>query len=217
MINDRTIEYYQKRAAEYEKIYFRDIPDRQAELAELYQLSAQTLAGKTVLDLACGTGFWAKFLTEQTRYMAGLDINVATLIEAGKKTYPGMFDFVLADITLLPFLIGSFDAALVTFLLSHVKRQEISQLGDQLRSAIRPGSKVFLCDNNLICELVPDVYWDDEHINSYVKRQLENGEEFHILKNYFDKKEVASVLEGWGRIEKLIYKRYYWGVVLTIV
>ena len=52
--------YYNRRAAEYEQIYRRDDPARQAELSSLTLAMQQTLAGRRVLELACGTGFWTE-------------------------------------------------------------------------------------------------------------------------------------------------------------
>ena len=57
---DQTREYYAQRAGEYDDVYTRDNPGRQDELAELYAMSQETLAGREVIDLACGTGFWTR-------------------------------------------------------------------------------------------------------------------------------------------------------------
>lgn len=47
--------YYAARAAEYERIY--DKPERQAELQRLRALIPAYLAGRSVLEIACGTGY----------------------------------------------------------------------------------------------------------------------------------------------------------------
>ena len=216
MNDDQTIEYYQKRAGEYEKIYFRDNPARQSELAEMYALSRRVLADRQVLDLACGTGFWTRIVSEQARSVTAIDINPAMLTEAGKKRYHVPIHFVRADYFYPPFLSARFDALLASFVVSHIRRQEINRLRDVVRQTVRPGSPAFLCDNNLICEIIPELIWDEEHINSYKTRRLENGEEYVILKNYFDRRELESLFQSWGRIEQIMFKDYYWAVVLTV-
>jgi ubiquinone/menaquinone biosynthesis C-methylase UbiE len=216
MNDDQTIEYYQKRAQEYEKIYFRDVPPRQAELKRLYELSRKVMAGKRVLDLACGTGFWTEFISEEAKLIVGVDINSGTLVEAQKKKYKNLTEFVLADFERLPFAGGSFDALLATFILSHVRRQDIGGLKDHLKTLIKPGSPVFLCDNNLITEIVPVLNWDGEHVNSYVNRKLENGEQYRILKNYYNRQELVDITSSWGKLETLIFETYYWGIVLYL-
>ncbi len=177
MNDDQTIEYYQKRAGEYEKIYFRDNPARQSELAEMYALSGRVLADRQVLDLACGTGFWTRIVSEQARSVTAIDINTAMLAEAGKKRYHVPVHFIRADYFYPPFASARFDALLASFVISHIRRQEMDRWRDIVRQMVQPGSPAFLCDNNLVCEMMPELIWDEEHVNSYKTRRLENGEE----------------------------------------
>ena len=216
MSDDETIEYYQKRAGEYDQIYLRDDPARQAELAAMYALSQRALANRQVLDLACGTGFWTQVVSGAAKSIVGIDINAATLAEAARKNYRCPVQFVLADMYHLPLDARLYDGALATFILSHVRRQDIPHLAEIVHRAIAPGSPVFLCDNNPITEATREISWDDEHINTYKKRRLENGEEYTILKNYFSRDELETVLAPWGRIETIIYRDYYWAAVVIL-
>jgi demethylmenaquinone methyltransferase/2-methoxy-6-polyprenyl-1,4-benzoquinol methylase len=215
MNDDETIEYYQKRAGEYDQIYLRDNPVRQAELAAMYTLSQQALAGRQVLDLACGTGFWTRIVSATAASIVGIDINPATLAEAERKIYGCPVRFILADMFHLPFDRRRYDGLLATFILSHVRRQDVPSLAETVFRAVAPGSPVFLCDNNPITEATREIFWDDQHVNTYKKRRLEDGEEFTILKNYFERDELETVLAPWGRIEAVIYRDYYWAAVVT--
>jgi ubiquinone/menaquinone biosynthesis C-methylase UbiE len=216
MNHDETIKYYQMRAGEYDKVYSRDNPDRQDELAELYTLSRGTLKGRHVLDLACGTGYWTRLVSEEAGSIVGVDINRATLAEAEKKTYQCPVRFVLADVFNLPFAGNEFDGLLMTYLLSHIRRQDLDHLSHRIRNILKPGSPVFMCDNNLICEMKPDLIWDKEHINSYKKRILESGRKYQILKNYFEEDELSGILEKWGNVEKMRFNKYYWSAILEV-
>ncbi|MFH1699035.1 MAG: class I SAM-dependent methyltransferase [Candidatus Zixiibacteriota bacterium] len=212
----QTIEYYQKRAAEYDKIYYRDNPERQAELKDLYLLSQNALAGRSVLDVACGTGFWTRIISEQARKITGIDINQTTLDKAGTKEFGCPVEFITGDWRKMPETNKQFDGLLMTYVLSHVKRQDNDALREAIKSIIPPGSPAFLCDNNLLCEMERELIWDEDGINSYKLRKLENGEEFTILKNYFDKEELLLVFERWGKVNKFIFKDYYWAAVLNL-
>ena len=53
-------EYYRQRAAEYDEVYRK--PERQADLARLRQLLPPLVAGKRVLEIAAGTGYWTEVL-----------------------------------------------------------------------------------------------------------------------------------------------------------
>ena len=216
MKNDETIEYYRKRAEEYDNIYYKDDPVRQGELAELYNMSRKVLAGRTVLDIACGTGFWTREVSETAQSIIGLDINEATLAVARHKTYACPTEFLCRNI----FAPGEFepkpDGLLATFLISHVKRQEIETLRDRIKSTIVSGSPAFLCDNNLICEMIPDLIPDEDSVNTYKKRKLENGKEYTILKNYFEPEELKAIFSSWGKITAFYFEKYYWAIALEI-
>lgn len=212
---DQTIEYYQKRAAEYDRIYLRDDPARQSELAALYALSQRALAGREVLDLACGTGFWTRVVSGTATSIVGVDINPATLAIASHKKYLCPVQFIRGDMFNLPIDSGGGDGILATFVLSHVRRQDIPRLAVIVYHLAAPHSPIFLCDNNPVTEVSPDVIWDDEHVNTYKQRRLENGEQYTILKNYFSREELDTVLAPWGKIETIIYRNYYWAAVVT--
>jgi ubiquinone/menaquinone biosynthesis C-methylase UbiE len=216
MTGDQTVEYYRKRAGEYDQIYFRDEPARQAELAALYAISRRVLAGRCVIDLACGTGFWTKILSEMAVSITGLDINKTVMDLARDKRYLCPVSFVRGDVYALPFAPGAFDGLAATFLLSHLKRQEMAWFGETAGRLVAPKTPAFACDNNPPSEILSELIWDNERINSYRKRRLANGEEYLILKNYFTADELADRLGRWGKIEMLVFKNYYWGAVLTL-
>ena len=50
-------DYYDRRAREYEHIYHRDDLVRQSEQAALAADLRESLCGRSVLDVACGTGY----------------------------------------------------------------------------------------------------------------------------------------------------------------
>jgi len=214
--DDKTVEYYQKRAGEYDKIYYRDDPVRQSELHTLYAMSQEVLRDRTVLDLACGTGFWTKIVSEAARSITGIDINAGTIEEAEKKTYGCPVEFILSDVFAPPDPLATFNGFLATFLISHIRRQDLDRLVDIWKPFFEPGARAFISDNNLICELRPELVWDDEKVNTYKKRTLENGEQYLILKNYFEKDELESIFSRWGKIENLWFDKYYWAVTVTL-
>ena len=68
MTDKRTIvDYYRARAAEYEQIYYRDVPERRQEIADHFEFVEKLAAGKTVLELACGSGYWTQAAAKNAR------------------------------------------------------------------------------------------------------------------------------------------------------
>ena len=57
--NTSMINYYARRALEYERVYER--PERQTDLRNLEQVTAEAFPGLRVLEVACGTGYWTQF------------------------------------------------------------------------------------------------------------------------------------------------------------
>ena len=215
MNDDKTIEYYQLRAGEYDEVYTRDNPGRQDELTALYDLSQDCLSGCDVLDLACGTGFWTSLVSQTATSMVGIDINSKTLTQAKQKAYNCPVQFIQSDIFDFPAMSRKFTGLMATFLVSHIRRQDLSRLQIIIKESLVPGSPIFLCDNNLVCEIEPELVWDDDHINSYKKRRLKNGDEYLILKNYVEQRELESIFSRWGRVEKVVFDKYYWAFGLT--
>ena len=71
------VTYYAKRAAEYEAIYQK--PERQSDLRELENLLRRDFAGRNVLEIACGTGYWTERVASVADSIVALDINESVL------------------------------------------------------------------------------------------------------------------------------------------
>jgi ubiquinone/menaquinone biosynthesis C-methylase UbiE len=65
MTTDELQTYYSRRAREYELIYEK--PERQSDLAQLKRILRSLLASQTVLELACGTGYWTQVIAEKAK------------------------------------------------------------------------------------------------------------------------------------------------------
>ncbi|HKY30945.1 MAG TPA: methyltransferase domain-containing protein [Candidatus Polarisedimenticolia bacterium] len=76
--------YYAARAAEYDRIY--DRPERRADLERLRGLLPTLLAGAPrLLDLACGTGWWTRWLAPAAGEVVALDASRETLALASAR------------------------------------------------------------------------------------------------------------------------------------
>ena len=87
--------YYARRAAEYERVYAG--PRWQDDLAVLHPRVAQFAAGRLVLEIACGTGFWIERAAERARGVHATDLNEDTLALARAKTYTAPVTFERRD------------------------------------------------------------------------------------------------------------------------
>jgi demethylmenaquinone methyltransferase/2-methoxy-6-polyprenyl-1,4-benzoquinol methylase len=96
MDDERLKEYYARRSAHYERIYA--LPERQADLARLRALVPPFFAGRDVLELACGTGYWTALIAPLARSVFATDAGSEVLALARSKSYPeGRVRFGVAD------------------------------------------------------------------------------------------------------------------------
>jgi ubiquinone/menaquinone biosynthesis C-methylase UbiE len=102
------------------------------------------LAGKTVLDLACGTGRWLeKLMTLGATHGVGVDISAAMLrVAHAKPAIRGLL--ARADCLKLPFRAATFDFAICSFALSHI--DALQNTVSELARTMKPDSDVFVSD-----------------------------------------------------------------------
>ena len=77
------IAYYAQRAAEYERTY--EIPRWQDDLAWIRTRMPAFFAGRRVLEVACGTGYWTSVAAERAKSVHASDVNDDTLALARAK------------------------------------------------------------------------------------------------------------------------------------
>ena len=194
---DETTEYYQRRAAEYDRIY--SLPEWQADLAVLHDLVAEFATGRRVLEAACGTGYWTERLARTAAHVCAVDVNMATLAVARTRTYPpATVTFVQADVYRPLPLATRFDAAFAGLWLSHVDVTRMPAFLDTFHAALTPGSRVMLFDERQTDTRAGATARIDEAGNRYEKRKLTNGSRFDILKNWYDRTTLRDLFADRG-------------------
>jgi SAM-dependent methyltransferase len=204
-------EYYDRRAGEYEEIYRRDDPVRQGELAAIGDALREAVAGRRVLEVACGTGYWTPGIADVAERVLGIDASADVLTVARGKPVPARkAEFWLADAYALRELPGEFDAAVAIFWLSHVPKARVCGFLDGLHTRLEPGAVVFMADNVYIPgvggELVTRAGSDD----TYKLRTLGDGSRHEILKNYYDEQQLRALLHPWAADLRVEVGQCFW-------
>jgi len=141
--------YYAKRAAEYEKIYHK--PERQADLARLRDELPALFAGKRVLEIACGTGYWTPLIAARAESVVALDYNEETLQIARSKAYPKKnVSFQQGDAYALPGWPAKFGGCFAGFWWSHVPLARLDGFLEALNRHLEPGATVAFLDNRYV-------------------------------------------------------------------
>jgi demethylmenaquinone methyltransferase/2-methoxy-6-polyprenyl-1,4-benzoquinol methylase len=207
--------YYDKRSREYEKIY--DKPERQAELAWLRERIPALIAGRDVLEVACGTGYWTQYLARSARHVNAFDINDSVLEIAAEKPLPaGRVTFLKADALSLEGAPDGCDAAFAGFWWSHVKKSDLERFVRALAARLRPGAVVAILDNSYAEGSSTPISRRDAEGNAYQLRTLANGERHEVLKNFPSALELAEAVRPVAREAHLESLAYYWLLVFTL-
>ncbi len=207
MIIDQ-IQYYFERAKEYERIYQK--PERQEDLKKLRIILKELFFSKSVLEIACGTGYWTQFISETAKSLFAIDINETVIEIAQSKKYESPTTFEKADIYNLTNAHEKFDSGFGGFIWSHIPKQELDVFLSGFISNISPGGLVVFVDNQYVEGSNTPVDSKDEYGNTYQIRKLSNRNNYKVMKNFPADKEIMDVIEPIGSdvvIEKL---KYFW-------
>ena len=83
--NETMLEYYARRAMEYERIYQK--PERQKDIGYLADILRTMFKGRDVLEAACGTGYWTQCIAESASSILATDYNSQVIEIAKHKNY----------------------------------------------------------------------------------------------------------------------------------
>jgi len=204
-------EYYGKRAHEYEKIYHRDDPVRQAELAEISRLMEELFFGLDVLEVACGTGYWTERIAKSARSITAVDLSEEALKIARKKDITGAkVRFIQGDAYNLKEIDGEFNAGCSNFWFSHIPKARIGEFLDQFHERLGKDSVVFFADNTYVEGVGGKLIRKENDENTYKLRVLDNGTPYEIIKNYYDESELRSILEPRSKGLKIHVGECFW-------
>jgi demethylmenaquinone methyltransferase/2-methoxy-6-polyprenyl-1,4-benzoquinol methylase len=196
--------YYARRAHEYERIYAK--PERQEDLRKLRAFVEETFAGKHVLEVACGTGYWTEVLARSVASVTAVDVNEEVLAIARAKGL-GAVRFECADAYGLPRFSKVFDAGLLAFWWSHIPKARLPSFLTGLHRLFAPGATIVFIDNVYVEGSSTPIARTDADGNTYQIRKLDDGSTHEVLKNFPSEEELR---EGWSGEVKVEWLTYYW-------
>jgi ubiquinone/menaquinone biosynthesis C-methylase UbiE len=201
--------YYARRAAEYERIYAK--PERQADLASLRTRIAALFAGRSVLEVACGTGYWTAVIAPHARSITALDAAEETLAIARSKRYPaGRVEFVQGDAYALPDSGRRHDALFAGFWWSHVPLARLDAFLAGAARAVAPGAAVAFLENRYVEGSSTPLSRRDAGGNTYQTRKLDDGSTHEVLKNFPADRELVERASRYGGQVSVEWLEYYW-------
>ena len=205
---DKLATYYARRAAQYERIYAK--PERQADLRALEARIRKMLAGRKVLELACGTGYWTDVFAAQAAQVTALDLNEEVLEIARSKTNAVKVQFVRGSAYDIPDFGRTHDALFAAHWWSHVPLAGLDEFVEAATRAVAPGALMAFIDNRYVEGSSTPVSRRDAQGNTYQARKLDDGSSHEVLKNFPQESELIqrASRHGWGAHVELL--PHYW-------
>jgi ubiquinone/menaquinone biosynthesis C-methylase UbiE len=213
-MNTNLITYYKDRAKEYEKIYSK--PERQEDLAKGAAVLQEIFAGKNLLEVACGTGYWTEQIAQTAGSVFATDINEAVVEIARQKQYPNNnVTFGVAD--LYEFQPErQYDCLFGGFIWSHIPLEEMERFIKTMNRFVVPGGTMVFMDNRFVAGSNIPVEETDEQGNTYQLRKLEDGTTHRVLKNFPAESQLQQQLSGFSEHIRIVNLTYYWIVMYTV-
>ena len=206
--------YYALRAREYERIYAK--PERQADIAAVKAWLPPLFDGRSVLEVACGTGYWTPFAAASCASWLATDVNDEVLTLARVKPLPHQrVQFKNADAYALG-VPRQFDAAFAGFWWSHVPLERSCEWLDGLHACLQPGARVVLIDNRFVEGSSQPITRRDELGNSYQTRRLDDGSTFEVLKNFPAEDDMRRLLGARAQEFSWTQWPYFWACTYTV-
>ncbi|WP_198119734.1 class I SAM-dependent methyltransferase [Massilia rhizosphaerae] len=185
--------------------------ERANDLARVRERVAQLVRGHTVLELACGTGYWTEVIAAAADQVLATDILDAMLERAQRRHFPeGKVSFRRVDGLDLPADLGTFSCVFIGFWWSHLKRDEQDALLGHLRARLGHDVVLILLDDAYVEGSSTTVARTDAQGNTYEIVAAPDGERFELPKSYPADSALRKRLGGEVREIRIERLTYYW-------
>jgi len=179
----------------------RYVPGTAGEIAHehwhRYAFARAFVAGRQVLDVACGEGYGSALLCDTAAHVSGIDIDSRTLAHA-RATYAGRTNltFVEGSAAALPMPDASVDVAVSFETIEHLAAADQPRMLAEFARVLRPDGVLILSSPNR-----PEYSEARNHVNP-----------FHV--HELDRDELASLLDPHFPAQRWHRQRRYLGSAL---
>jgi SAM-dependent methyltransferase len=139
-----------------------------------YALAAPLVAGKRVLDAACGEGYGTSLLASAAASVVGADVSRDAIAHASERYAAGNVRFVAASVTRLPLADASIDAVVSFETVEHLSEQR--EMLAEFRRVLAPGGILVISSPNR-----PVYNQDADAANHFHVRELDRDELADLL------------------------------------
>jgi len=159
-------------------------PDLLNEHVSRYLFASPLVAGRSALDVGCGTGYGTAVLARTARRVLALDVSAESVAFA-RTSYPARnAEFLVADCRQIPLGSQTIDTAVCFEVIEHIAEQEA--LLKEIHRVLQPDGLLAISTPNRI-------YYTEERkeTNPFHVREFDFEEFLTLLKRFFAHVEVA--------------------------
>jgi len=203
--------YYSKRAKEYEKVYNRPNRMRLQEQELIAEYIKKSFKNRYVLELACGTGYWTKYLLKSAYKIVAVDASSEMLkIASSRYSSNPSINFLQMDAYNPPKTFPLFSGAMACFWFSHIHKKQIHRFLKVLHTRLTPASFVLFVDNVYRKGLGGKLIVKKGRKDTWKQRRLDSGENYEILKNYYNKDDLERIFFKYTDKIEIQYLSHFW-------
>ena len=193
------VDYYRRRAPDYDATAYGDIEAARARIARL--VATMRPRGR-VLEIACGPGLWTQAFAGAADTLLAIDAAPETIALARARV--GAADNVVFEVADVFSWTTSerFDTVFFSAWLSHVPASRFEQFWTLLRGLLADDGRVLFIDEH-VDEREKETYLPGA--DEIVERRLEDGSTYRVVKNFIDPRALQDRLRelGWDcRVER---------------
>jgi SAM-dependent methyltransferase len=205
--------YYDQRASVYDDMYLRRDPLWRKNLEALADEMAKTLSGRSVLEIACGTGFWTEIVARTAKNVVAVDASEKMLeIARKRKNQNPNVEYVHGDAYSLEEISGKFDAGLANFWFSHVPKSRIEEFLSSFHHRLERPALVFIADNRYVLGIGGQLITKPGIEDTFKLRDGADGSEHEVLKNYYNRDTLERLFSPESVNLKIHETKYFWSV-----
>lgn len=200
------VDYYRRRAAEYDQTAYGDLAVAQRRIERLV---ARMRPAGNVLEIACGTGLWTQALAGRAAALTALDAAPEALRIARDRVRSSKVSFEVADVFCWT-TEARYDVIFFAAWLSHVPASRFAHFWQSLRGLLAEDGRVLFLDEH-VDERAKEAYVEGRE--EIVERRLKDGRTFRIVKNFLDPAalEVELGRLGWDCTVRRDGRDWVWG------
>jgi 2-polyprenyl-3-methyl-5-hydroxy-6-metoxy-1,4-benzoquinol methylase len=177
----------------------------------------ETVTGRTVLEVACGTGYWTAIAAQTAKKIVAIDTTKQMLDVAREKGLPEeKVDFRLYDAYSLDAIGELFDAGIANFWLSHVPKARLTEFLSAFHKNMRTNARIFTADNVYMPGIGGKLIHKPNSTDTFKLRQLQNGSKHEVLKNYYNENQLREILSPHCKQLDLTFASCFWWAKYTL-